>query len=189
MVCWRITNYADRRTVDKYFLVCAAVVAIAGAIGDAQSRKNPNRLTLSALAVGLLTRAAIEGWYGFGSAITAALVGGGVFYLFFLAGGLGGGDVKLMSAVGAWAGVSQVIPVLVAAAIAGGLLAAYYLVADGGLGRTLRNTVELMRHHCVSGVSSHPEINVRQTSLTRVPFGLAIAMGTLFCAGSALLRR
>jgi prepilin peptidase CpaA len=175
--------------VDKYFLICAAVVAIAGAIGDARSRKIPNRLTLSALGMGLLTRAAIEGWCGFGSAITAALVGGGVFYLFFLAGGLGGGDVKLMSAVGAWAGFSQVVPVLVASAIAGGFLAAYYLVAARGLGRTLRNTVELVRHHCVSGISPHPEINVRQPGMTRVPFGLAIAMGTLFCVGSALLRR
>lgn len=143
---------------------------------------------MTALAVGLVVRGAIEGWPGFGSAITATLVAGGFFFLFFLAGGMGGGDVKLISAVGAWAGIGQVIPVLVAAGIAGGFLAAYYLVVDGGLGRTLRNTVELVRHHFVSGICPHPEINVRQAGMTRVPFGLAIAMGTLFCAGSAFFR-
>ena len=175
--------------MDKYFLVCAAVVATAAAVSDARKRKIPNRLTLSALAVAVVTRAAIEGWSGFGSAITATLVAGGFFFLFFLAGGMGGGDVKLMAAVGAWAGVGQVIPVLVAAAIAGGFLAVYYLIARGSVTRTLRNTVELVRHHVTSGISPHSAINVEQSGLTRVPFGLAIAMGTLFCAGSAFLRR
>ncbi len=150
--------------MDKYFLVCASVVAVVGAVCDARSRRIPNRLTLTALAVGLFVRGAVEGWSGLGGAIVASLVAGGFFFVFFLAGGMGGGDVKLISAVGAWAGTSKVIPVLMAAGIAGGCLAGYYLIVSG-------------------------EINVQQSTLTRVPFGLAIAMGTLFCAGSAFLRR
>jgi prepilin peptidase CpaA len=175
--------------VDKYFLICASVVATVGAIRDARSRIIPNRLTLSALAVGFAVRGAIGGWSGLGSSVAAALVAGGFFFLFFLAGGMGGGDVKLMSAVGAWVGTGQVIPVLVAAAIAGGFLAVYYLVIDGSIGRTFRNTAVLLRHHITFGISPHPQINVQQANLTRVPFGLAIALGTLFCAGSAFLRR
>ena len=175
--------------MDKYFLICAAVVATVGAIRDARSRKIPNRLTFTALAVGLAVRAAIGGWPGLGSAIVAALVAGGFFFLFFLAGGMGGGDVKLMSAVGAWVGTGQVIPVLVAAAIAGGFLAVCYLIKDGSIGHTIRNTAVLLRHHITFGISPHHEINVQQANLTRVPFGLAIALGTLFCAGSAFLRR
>jgi prepilin peptidase CpaA len=175
--------------VDKYFLVCASVVAVVGAICDARSRRIPNRLTLTALAVGLFVRGAVEGWSGLGGAIVASLVAGGFFFVFFLAGGMGGGDVKLISAVGAWAGTSKVIPVLVAAGIAGGCLAGYYLIVNGGVGRTLRNTAVLMRHHLSVGLRPHSQINVQQSTLTRVPFGLAIAMGTLFCAGSAFLRR
>ena len=33
------------------------------------------------------------------------LLAGGIFYLLFLLGGMGGGDVKLMAAVGAWVGI------------------------------------------------------------------------------------
>ena len=175
--------------MDKYFLICASVVATVGAIRDARSRIIPNRLTLSALAVGFAVRAAIGGWSGLGSSVASALVAGGFFFLFFLAGGMGGGDVKLMSAVGAWVGTSQVISVLVSAAIAGGFLAVYYLIVDGSMSRAVRNTAVLVRHHLRSGATPHPQINVQQANLTRVPFGLAIAMGTVFCAGSAFLRR
>jgi len=175
--------------VDKYFLICASAIATVGALRDAQSRIIPNRLTLSALAVGFAVRAAIGGWSGLASSAAAALIAGGFFLLFFLAGGMGGGDVKLMSAVGAWVGTSQVIPVLLSSAIAGGILAVYYLIVDGSMSRTVRNTAVLLRHHMRSGATPHPQINVQQVNLTRVPFGLAIAMGTVFCAGSAFLRR
>ena len=75
------------------------------------------------------------------------------------------------------------------AAIAGGILAVYYLILDGSMIRTVRNTAVLLRHHMSSGAIPHPQINVQQANLTRVPFGLAIALGTVFCAGSAFLRR
>ena len=175
--------------MDKYFLICASLVATVGAIRDARSRIIPNRLTLTALAVGFAVRGAVGGWYGFGNSVAGALIAGGFFFLFFLAGGMGGGDVKLMSAVGAWVGTSQVISVLVSAAIAGGILAVYYLILDGSMIRTVRNTAVLLRHHMSSGAIPHPQINVQQANLTRVPFGLAIALGTVFCAGSAFLRR
>ena len=102
---------------------------------------------------------------------------------------MGGGDVKLMAAVGAWAGVKQVAPILLAAALAGGALAIVYMIADGTVSRTLRNIFILIRHHLRSGIRPHPQINVQDSRTTRVPFGVAIAVGTLVCAGSALLRR
>ncbi len=123
------------------------------------------------------------------SAAWGALIAGGIFFLFFVVGGMGGGDVKLMAAVGAWAGVKHVTPILVAAALAGGVLAILYMIADGTVGRTLRNTVILIRHHLSLGIRPHPQINVQESGTTRIPFGIAIAVGTLFCAGSALLRR
>ena len=58
------------------------------------------------------------------------LLAGGIFYLLFLLGGMGGGDVKLVAAVGAWAGTVQVGSVLIVSAIAGGLLAVCYMVMN-----------------------------------------------------------
>jgi prepilin peptidase CpaA len=175
--------------MDKYLLICASVVALAGAFHDARSRRIPNRLTYAAIAAGFAVRAALGGWLGLESAVWGALAAGGVFFLLFVVGGMGGGDVKLMAAVGAWAGLNQAVPILLAAALAGGVLAIVYMIANRSVGRTLLNSVVLVRHHLTFGLSPHPQINVQESGTTRVPFGIAIAMGTLFCAGSALLRR
>ena len=175
--------------MDKYLLFCAAAIAMAGAIHDARSRRIPNQLTLTAIVAGFAVRAVVGRWLGLESAVWGALLAGGIFFLFFVVGGMGGGDVKLMAAVGAWAGVKQVTPVLLAAALSGGVLAVIYMIADGTISRTLRNSLVLVRHHLTFGLRPHPQINVQNSGTTRVPFGIAIAAGTLFCAGSALLRR
>jgi prepilin peptidase CpaA len=176
-------------TVDKYLLICASALAMVGAFHDLRSRRIPNRLTLGAIAAGLVVRAASGGWLGLASAAAGAAIAGGFLLLFFLAGGLGGGDVKLMAAVGAWAGAAQVIPILLAAAIAGGVLAVFAIIAGGSVGRTLRNTAVLLRHHFAFGLQRHPQINVQESNSARVPFGIAIALGALFCAGNTFLRR
>ncbi len=159
------------------------------AFHDARSRRIPNQLTLTAIAAGFGARAAFGGWLGLESALWGALLAGGIFFLFFVVGGMGGGDVKLMAAIGAWVGVGQVTPILLAAALAGGVLAIIYMVADGSVLRTLRNTVVLAQHHLASGFHPHPELNIQESGTTRVPFGVAIAAGTVFCAASALLGR
>lgn len=175
--------------MDKYLLLCASAIAMAGAVHDFRSRRIPNKLTLTGLATGIAVSGVANGWQGLESSIWGALLGGGIFFLFFVVGGMGGGDVKLMAAVGAWAGVKQVTPILLAAALAGGVLAVVYMIADGTVGRTLRNTMTLVQHHLTLGFRSHPQINVQNSGTTRVPFGIAIAAGTLVCAGSVLLRR
>ena len=175
--------------MDKYLLVCASALAMAGAIYDARSRRIPNQLNFSAIAAGFFASAAVGGWRGLESAVWGSLLAGGIFFLFFVVGGMGGGDVKLMAAIGAWVGVKQVTPILLAAALAGGVLAIVYMIADGTVSRTVRNSVILVQHHLTFGLRPHPQINVQDSNTTRVPFGIAIAVGTLVCTGSALLRR
>ena len=111
------------------------------------------------------------------------LVGGGIFFLLFFLGGMGGGDVKLMAAVGAWAGTAQAVAILVASAIVGGILAVCYIVFCRHLFRTLLNTVRLIGHHLSFGLQPHLSLNIRQPSALRMPYGLAIALGTLYCVG------
>jgi hypothetical protein len=55
-----------------------------------------------------------------------------------------------------------------------------------GLRKTLWNVVDLVRFRLTSGLLPHPVLNVCQSGTLRVPFGVAIAMGTLFCAGNAI---
>jgi len=50
---------------------------------------------------------------------------------------------------------------------------------------TILNTVELVRHHTSEGFQPHPVLNVQQQGTMRLPYGLAIAIGTLYCVGNA----
>ena len=171
--------------LDKYLLLCALAIASVGAVKDFRGHRIPNWLTYSGLGAALVVRTGLGGWTELRGGLAGMLLAGGIFLLLFLIGGLGGGDVKLMAAVGAWVGMAQVGILLVISAIAGGLLAIGYVLVHKRLFESLRNVVELVRHHLTEGFAPHPTLNVQQESTLRLPYGLAIAIGTFYCVGNA----
>lgn len=84
-----------------------AVCGFTGAalVTDLRSRRIPNAVTVSAFALALAFHLWNSGWSGLGFAIAGFAVGFGVMLVLWLIGGGGGGDVKLMGAVGTWVGV------------------------------------------------------------------------------------
>ena len=172
--------------LENHFLIGAVLVASLGGASDLRSARIPNWLTYSGLLVALLLRIGVLGWSGFKSGVVGLLVAGVLFLILFVIGAMGGGDVKLMASVGAWAGSQQVLPVLLAAALAGGALAVVYMLFGRGIRQTLWNILDLVQFRLTSGLHPHPWLNVREAGALRVPFGVAIAMGTMFCAGNAL---
>jgi prepilin peptidase CpaA len=172
--------------VEKYFLVGAVLVALVGAVIDIRSARIPNRLTYTALLAALLLRTALLGLAGLKSGAIGMLVAGGLFLLLFVLGAMGGGDMKLMAAVGAWVGSMQVMRLILASAIAGGVLAIARIIVGNMVGQTIRNTVQLICYHLTSGLGPHPELNVQSSGSQRVPYGVAIAVGALSCAGNAI---
>jgi len=172
--------------VERYFLICAVLVALAGAASDVRAKRIPNWFTYSTLMSALLIRFTFAGWMGLERGALGMLAAGGIFFILFLLKAMGGGDVKLIAAVAAWAGNEQVVTILLASAMAGGVLAVVYAVAGRRVRQTVLNTMELVGHHLNSGLQPHPSLNVRDADSMRVPYGLAIAMGTIFCAGNAL---
>ena len=169
-------------------MICALGIATMGAVTDVRGRRIPNWLTYGGLVAALGVRWALLGWLGLRAGLVGLALAGGFLYLLFLLGGMGGGDVKLMAAVGAWAGTAQAVAILIASAIVGGILAVCYIVFRRQMLRTLLNTVKLIRHHLSSGLEQHPSLNIRQPSSLRVPYGLAIALGTLYCVGNTFWR-
>lgn len=174
--------------MEIYFLCGAAVCAAVAAAWDVQHGRIPNRLTYGAMVGGLVLRTVLESWRGTLDGLAAGLVGGGVFFLFFLVRGMGAGDVKLMAAVGVWSGWRHLLPVMLASALAGGILALGYMIIRGRGFSTLRNLGKLFRHHLVSGLAPHPEINLQNPQAIKIPYALAIAVGTFYAFGVTLLR-
>jgi prepilin peptidase CpaA len=172
--------------LEKYFLISAVLVASAGAVCDVRSARIPNWLTYSSLAAALVLRLAVLGWAGLKGGLVGVSVAGGIFLILFIVGAMGGGDLKLMASMGAWVGSEQVVAMLLAAAFAGGFLALVHIAFSRRGRQTLWNLLELIRFRLTSGLQPHPLLNVRESSAERVPYGVAIAMATVYCAGSAI---
>lgn len=158
----------------------AAICAVIGAVSDMRSNRIPNWLTYGGLAVALVLRGALGGWHSLEQGVLGMLIGGGAFFLVFLVRGLGAGDVKLMAAVSAWVGVHQAGRVLFATALAGGALAILYMVYYTRVGATFRNVNTLLGFHLTRGVRPHPELNLQRPQNLRLPYGVAIALGTIY---------
>ncbi len=167
----------------------AVLVACLGAITDIRTARIPNQLTYTALLLALPLRAAFLGLQGLKEGAIGLLVAGGLFLFLYVLRAMGGGDMKLMAAVGAWVGSRHVMTLILASALAGGVLAIGRIIFRNAVGQTVRNTMFLMIYRFTSGLQPHPEMNVDNSSSQRLPYGVAIAVGTLVCAGNAIRRR
>ena len=164
----------------------ASVCAFIGSIFDVKSRRVPNLLTGPAVLFGLLLHLSLGGWYDLGSSAAAGLICGLVFLIFYLAGGMGAGDVKLITAVGCLCGLHYIAFILALTGIAGGVMALGLALFRGRLKETLLNVVALISHHRTEGLTPHPEINVLNVTTLRLPYALAITAGcalTLYLQG------
>jgi prepilin peptidase CpaA len=171
--------------LEQYLFFGAVLVALVGALTDVRSARLPNRLTYTALVAALILRATLLGLSGLKNGAIGILIAGGLFYVLYVVGAMGGGDMKMMAAVGAWVGSTHIGTLLISIGLAGGVLAVVSIVFHKNLIQTVRNTVVLACYRFTSGLQPHPEMNVQAPGSKRVPFGLAIALGTLFCAANA----
>jgi prepilin peptidase CpaA len=103
------------------------IVGVAGVLEDLTRRRISNWTSGGAVIAGLIVHLAQKGWTGAMHSLFGSAIGFAVFLIFYLLGGMGGGDVKLMAGFGALLGDAQIMPAALWAAISGGLMAAVYL--------------------------------------------------------------
>jgi prepilin peptidase CpaA len=164
--------------IEVAYAACSLLCATVGAVYDVTKGQIPNALTLPAIIFGLLLHFTLGGWQQLGTAAGAGLCCGLIFLLFHLAGGMGGGDVKLITAVGCIAGLSLIPPLLILTSLAGGVMAIGLALYHRRLKETLFNVCTLTVHHGTVGLAPHPEFNIKNAQTLRLPYGLAIAAGS-----------
>ncbi len=147
-----------------WLLWLSVAVGLTASAEDLWHREVSNVLTASAFAVGIAMNAYLDGWSGVGNALLGGLIGFVVFLLFFIVGGMGGGDVKLMAAFGAIIGKDQVITAAVMTAIVGALMALIFLAY-----RKVRRAVAKP----VAGATAEPDRKAF------IPYAPAISLGVL----------
>jgi prepilin peptidase CpaA len=160
-----------------------------GAVYDVAIRRIPNAFTLPAMVFGLLLHFSFGGWGQLGKAAAAGLICGLIFLLFHLAGGMGGGDVKLIAAAGCVAGLQLVGPLLIFTSLAGGAMAVGLVLYHRRFKETMLNMGALAVHHGSVGLAPHPDLNLGNAQTLRLPYALAIAAGSALSLCLLLVRR
>jgi prepilin peptidase CpaA len=155
-------------------LLCATL----SAVYDVRSRRIPNFITLPAIVFGLLLHAVFGGWRQLATAAAGGLICGLIFLVFYLAGGMGAGDVKLITATGCIAGLSLIGHLLILTALAGGVMAVSLALYRRQLMETWHNMYALAVHHRNMGLTPHPQFNISNERTLRMPYALAIAAGS-----------
>ena len=154
-------------------------VALVACVTDLRSRRIPNVLTFGAAAAGIAFHAAVPGGESVTSALLGWLVGVAIFFVPFALGGLGGGDVKLLGAIGAWLGPAGIMWAALYAGVAGGVLAIVAAVASGYFRKALSNIYLLLAHWRIGGIRALPQLTLETSEGPRLAYAIPIFAGTV----------
>lgn len=166
----------DFLNVYIYHICLAALIVLVywAAFSDFAYFVIPNRLSASIAGLYpsyVLAAPVAVDWQ---SGLFCAAILFGLGFLLFIFRLAGGGDVKLLCAIGLWAGPSLVVPFLIATAMAGGMISLAAIVR-----------IQWTRPRPEAGTAFGAWLSPILEE--RIPYGAAIAVGALYVV-AALLR-
>lgn len=141
---------------------------------DWKYRRIYNKVTLPSLVLGLGLAAITNFPAGLQNAALACAVGFGLFFVLFIFGMMGGGDVKLVAAIGALTGFPLLWDALFLGILAGGLYALAVSVRHGQLGKILKNVFWFLWGLVLWRKMVQPD----SAAAVKIPYGLCLAAGT-----------
>ena len=157
--------------------VALSALMLAAAVFDVRSRRIPNALTVSGFVVAIALRfvagpgAGIDG-------LTGAVLAFVLCLPFFVLGVLGGGDAKLLMAVGAFMGPRDLLMAMLLIASIGGIVAVLDAARRGILLPVLYNCGDILKSWATLGRRGSNRSLATDGALA-IPYGVAIAMGAL----------
>jgi prepilin peptidase CpaA len=157
--------------------VCAFVLLVLCAYWDVRYRRIPNWATLPGTALGLGLNGLFLGWQGMKESGLGLLVGFGALVVLFVLGWMGGGDVKLMAAVGALKGYPFIVSALFYSLIVGIVIGVAMLIWNRKTLRTFKSLYFVIGSRVTKLI---PKQNIDPEQTQKLPFGLAIVLGTLW---------
>jgi prepilin peptidase CpaA len=161
-------------------ILLAATVLIAAAT-DLRKREIPNWLTFGAILAGLILHPVLSGWAGLRLSLVGFLIAALIFLPLFVLRFLGGGDVKLMGAIGAIAGQHNLLVIFILDALFAGIAAIILIIVRRRVKQTLRNIAQGFRS-LGKGRAPHadnPEMEAGSEQSLGMPRGVTIALATL----------
>jgi prepilin peptidase CpaA len=148
------------------------MVIVISFITDLKKRTILNIVTFPAVIFGLSYYCFKYGWDGLEFSVTGFIIGFLLLVIPYLLGGVGAGDVKLLSAIGTLKGAAFVVNSFFYSCLFGGLLAIVILIKRKELLKTIKTIFTFKKIRTIN------ENN--ESTDAYLPFGVAIALGTVF---------
>lgn len=175
-------------TINDYILIILVLLSV---YFDLTQKKIPNIITFPVILWGLLTYSIFEGFEGFKFSTIGFLVGLGIFLIPFILGGMGGGDVKMMAAIGSLKGWRFVLTTAIYSALVGGIIVIIYLIYKGKLWITFKSLLGIIlkpilfiltitfKNRTITKINEY-FINIESYNEKHyIPYGVAIGLGTV----------
>ena len=156
-------------------VICVAVAAFT----DMRENKIPNWLTFSSVLLAMFLNFFLSRFQGLVWSFFGIATGFSLLFLLYLWGGMGAGDVKLLSAVGAFVGPKLVFYTFIWMALIGGVLALTLIIYKRAFYQTLQNLKFLLFGWILQTSTSEAVMTIRNQSLLKLPYGVAIALGAI----------
>lgn len=150
------------------------LLLILAAVWDLTSYTIPNLISLALIAVfALFATLAPLGWSMTGIHLLTGVAALGIGILFFALGWIGGGDAKLFASCALWLGWPDILPFILASAVAGGALSLLLLLFRSKPLPTILLNIKW--------------INKLHDKRAGVPYGIALSSGFLFLLPNSML--
>lgn len=183
-------NYLTPALVANVVNIILCALLLGAVWNDVKSHRIPNRLVFVGAGLGLLLNSVLPEGTGFVSGLPGALgfwtaleglaLGMIIFLPMYILRAMGAGDVKLMAMVGAFIGPNALIGTIVLTFLIGGLLSLLTALRLGTLDRLFDNLRTMMMSSIFKAVLHEiPTIDSASVSAGKLPYGVAIAAGTL----------
>jgi prepilin peptidase CpaA len=161
-------------------IVAATLVFIAACVAcDLRTLRIPNVLTGPAILAGLLLNTLSFGWSGFVGSLAGCALAIGLLFGPFALGGVGGGDVKMMGAVGALLGPRLVLQSLLVGIILGGVFAVVRLAGSARLREKLLATWRMVANAVLARSVAPLKAPASEPNPVVLPYSLPLGLGTV----------
>jgi prepilin peptidase CpaA len=134
-------------------------------------------VTWPIIVIALFVYSVIGGLDGFLFSLSGLALGFVAFLVPYLMGGMGAGDVKLMSGVGAVLGFSHTLVACLFVAVAGGVIAIGLMICRGTVKETLSRIAMSLVFLAAHNDASLLKFKKDELKQEGMPFGVAIASG------------
>jgi prepilin peptidase CpaA len=168
--------------------VLLLVVTVVAAYFDLRWRRIPNWLTVTGVLGGLVLNALLLEWSGLRLSVLGAGLALLVYVPLFALRAMGGGDLKMMAAVGAITGPTNWFAIFIVTSILGGIIAVVTILLKGRVGRTFSNLGFVLWElaHLRRPYKGREELDIAHPKSMSLPHGAVIALG---CVVFLLLAR